>query len=99
MEVTSGHFSEEIDIGSCSLESFCFLVESACSFSLGAKLLEPSSSKHAFRQKKDGWDEYELYAPLRRPAYQEFTARFIPYRLWNNRGEGEMRVWLRLKEN
>ncbi|MBR4429058.1 MAG: glycoside hydrolase family 127 protein, partial [Clostridia bacterium] len=53
----------------------------------------------AFRQKKDGWDEYELYAPLRRPAYQEFTARFIPYRLWNNRGEGEMRVWLRLKEN
>lgn len=53
----------------------------------------------ALRQTQDNWDGYELYAPLRRPAYQDFTARFIPYRLWNNRGEGEMRVWLRLKEN
>ncbi len=55
-------------------------------------------SAPVLKQETDGWDEYELYAPLRENKYRQFTARFIPYRLWNNRGEGEMRVWLRLKQ-
>ncbi len=42
-----------------------------------------------------GWDEYELYALDRKPCYDDFTARFVPYYSWNNRGKGEMRVWVR----
>ena len=52
-------------------------------------------SAPARRLSEDGWDEYELYASDRVPVYEDVTARFIPYSLWNNRGEGEMRVWVR----
>ncbi|MBR5751699.1 MAG: glycoside hydrolase family 127 protein [Clostridia bacterium] len=52
-------------------------------------------SAPARRLSEDGWDEYELYASDRVPVYEDVTARFIPYYLWNNRGEGEMRVWVR----
>ena len=43
----------------------------------------------------EGWDEYELYASNREPIYEDFTARFVPYYSWNNRGKGEMRVWIK----
>ena len=42
-----------------------------------------------------GWDEYELYADAHEPVYEDFTATFIPYYAWNNRGVGEMIVWIR----
>ena len=42
-----------------------------------------------------GWDEYELYALNREPIREDITAHFVPYYAWNNRGEGEMRVWVR----
>ncbi|MDD3261279.1 MAG: glycoside hydrolase family 127 protein [Oscillospiraceae bacterium] len=29
-----------------------------------------------------------------KPAYQDCTLTAVPYALWNNRGKGEMRVWL-----
>jgi len=35
---------------------------------------------------------YTAYTP---PAVEETTLRLIPYFAWANRGEGEMRVWLR----
>ncbi len=43
----------------------------------------------------NGWDEYELYAQDRKPVCEDCMARFVPYYAWNNRGKGEMRVWVR----
>lgn len=33
-----------------------------------------------------------------RPVYKEAGFKAIPYSCWNNRGEGEMIVWMREKE-
>ncbi len=49
----------------------------------------------AERELVTGWDDYELYAGDRKNAVEKFTARFVPYYAWNNRGIGEMRVWVR----
>ncbi len=49
----------------------------------------------ARRTTSEGWDEYELYAADRELSFKECTACFIPYYTWNNRSEGEMRVWVR----
>lgn len=42
-------------------------------------------------------DEFpdQLYAELDAVELQEATARFIPYFAWNNRGPGNMQVWVR----
>ena len=48
----------------------------------------------AKRLKTEGWDEYELYAD-HEPVYTDTDIRFVPYYAWNNRGEGEMTVWVR----
>lgn len=37
----------------------------------------------------------ELYRSYRPQQEQEITLRMIPYYAWNNRGEGEMSVWIR----
>ena len=63
----------------------------ACEERLGTVCVSASAK----RTSEDGWDEYELYAADRAPVYEDVCARFIPYYLWNNRGEGEMRVWVR----
>lgn len=47
----------------------------------------------AYRVSTDGW-EGKLYRPVQE-RLTECTVRAIPYCLWNNRGIGEMRVWLR----
>ena len=40
----------------------------------------------------------ELYTDYVRPVYEPRTLHFIPYYMWANRGEGEMDVWLGVKE-
>ena len=37
----------------------------------------------------------ELYSPCQPQQEREITLRMIPYYAWNNRGEGEMSVWMR----
>lgn len=37
----------------------------------------------------------ELYQTVRQPREQDVTLRMVPYYAWNNRGEGEMSVWIR----
>lgn len=37
----------------------------------------------------------ELYCPCQPQQEREITLRMIPYYAWNNRGEGEMSVWMR----
>ena len=39
------------------------------------------------------WNETDLFKPLA-PVFEELSLRAIPYCLWNNRGEGEMAVWI-----
>lgn len=44
---------------------------------------------------EEGWDEETLYRPFRITSHsQELKA--IPYCLWNNRGQGEMAVWIHM---
>lgn len=35
-----------------------------------------------------------LYGTLKKPEYKDVVLTFIPYYAWNNRGEGEMCVWV-----
>ena len=39
-------------------------------------------------------DSAPLYAPWHQPETEETKITLIPYFAWNNRGKGEMRVWL-----
>lgn len=48
----------------------------------------------AFREINSGWDDNELYAD-HRPEKVPCSAVFVPYYAWNNRGTGEMTVWVR----
>ena len=38
-------------------------------------------------------DAHDLYSPVR-PSFEALELKAIPYCLWNNRGEGEMTVWI-----
>lgn len=49
-----------------------------------------------FRYDDSGWTG-QLYAADTPPEYKSHSMKFIPYYLWNNRGEGEMAVWIREK--
>ena len=48
----------------------------------------------ALRTADDGWDGETLYRPYKQTRRTPVTVKFIPYYLWNNRGEGEMTVWM-----
>ncbi|MDE7223263.1 MAG: glycoside hydrolase family 127 protein [Acetatifactor sp.] len=37
----------------------------------------------------------QLYQTVRQPREQDVILRMVPYYAWNNRGEGEMSVWIR----
>lgn len=41
--------------------------------------------------------EGQLYRSEKAEVYEEKTLHFVPYHLWNNRGVGEMTVWLNEK--
>lgn len=51
----------------------------------------------AARQQVNDWGDDELYRPWRQPVYKPVKLRAIPYPFWNNRGRGEMLVWMRAK--
>ena len=40
------------------------------------------------------WTEDTLYQPFTATRMEPATMTLIPYFLWNNRGEGEMTVWM-----
>lgn len=46
----------------------------------------------AYRLSHEEW-EGELYQPWRK-RYKPMDIKAVPYCMWNNRGEGEMRVWM-----
>lgn len=49
------------------------------------------------RLENGGW-ENNLYMSDEIPEYKRKTLKFVPYYLWNNRGPGEMAVWVREKQ-
>jgi DUF1680 family protein len=42
-------------------------------------------------------EDASLYHKVSEPSEKKVTLRLIPYYAWNNRGEGEMSVWIRKK--
>ena len=36
-----------------------------------------------------------LYSTLKKPEYKDVKLTYVPYYAWNNRGEGEMSVWVK----
>ena len=48
----------------------------------------------AFREIETGWDDNELYSDHDTQKVPS-RIRFVPYYAWNNRGTGEMTVWVR----
>ncbi|MCJ7844006.1 glycoside hydrolase family 127 protein [Blautia sp. AF13-16] len=50
----------------------------------------------AWRVSEKGW-EGKLYQPVTE-RLEKCRVKAVPYCMWNNRGEGEMRVWLRVRE-
>lgn len=59
-----------------------------------AVLSAPSITAKGLRETgaKEGEELYHVYQA---PELTECTLTFLPYYLWNNRGEGEMTVWVR----
>jgi DUF1680 family protein len=53
----------------------------------------PELVAKGFRRSAAGWGE-KLYRPIQSGA-KAVSLTAVPYSLWNNRGEGEMRVWIR----
>lgn len=41
-----------------------------------------------------GWSEHTLYGNIV-PEYEDIKLQFVPYCYWNNRGDGEMAVWVK----
>ena len=56
----------------------------------GTMVLEVSGK----RISQDGWDEGKLYSDMRMKL-EDTTITLVPYAYWNNRGEGEMAVWMK----
>lgn len=42
----------------------------------------------------NGWNEHTLYAQ-KLPEFEDIDLQFVPYCYWNNRGMGEMSVWVK----
>ena len=53
----------------------------------------PSLKAQAFRVSETE-EEAWLYREFREESLEPFEIRAVPYCMWNNRGVGEMRVWL-----
>lgn len=47
-----------------------------------------------YRLERKGYDRNALYTTIRAPKLVRERVRFIPYFAWDNRGYGEMRIWL-----
>lgn len=48
------------------------------------------------RIKRPDYNDTALYQPLKAPSFEPEKVRMIPYFAWDNRGLGEMKVWLPL---
>lgn len=56
----------------------------------GTDLLEAEGFRIAY----DEWPDEQLYGACR-PRFEKTRVKAVPYAYWNNRGEGEMAVWVK----
>lgn len=54
----------------------------------------PVLSTEAVKIEYEAYDEHALYQTLHPSAYKKIPIRLIPYNSWDNRGWGEMKIWL-----
>lgn len=54
----------------------------------------PSITANGYRE-ESGKEDETLYHIYQKPKLTECKLTFLPYYMWNNRGEGEMSVWVR----
>ena len=66
-------------------------VKTCWSEELGGVVTLEAGGKRLLEQ---DWEDGALYK-AQEPAWEDTTLRAIPYYAWNNRGEGEMCVWLK----
>lgn len=78
-------------VSQCRLPIDEVLFDIAQSQRLGPTTLEISFNGYQSQK----WPQAALYLPVDE-TYAHKTWRMIPYHLWGNRGEGEMRIWLPL---
>lgn len=85
---------EEIDNGA-DLSSIVIDTSAALTEKWEEDLLGGTSAIYAkgFRIQEEGWDSNKLYREYDLQM-EETTIKAIPYCYWNNRGVGEMRVWI-----
>ncbi len=81
---------EEIDNGS-ELADIRLPKSGKLAVSFDTKLKAPVITGNAFRRGLAGWNDALYRSASSRLRRIRFKA--VPYCLWNNRGEGEMRVW------
>ena len=48
----------------------------------------------AWRIKRDSYNPEKLYQPMKFKGLDQVSIRLIPYHAWDNRGFGEMKIWL-----
>lgn len=86
---------EEADNG-FDLHTLCVPADQKMEYRFDSELLNGvgTITAEAFREINSGWDDNELYAD-HAPEKAPCTVRFVPYYAWNNRGTGEMTVWVR----
>ena len=48
----------------------------------------------AWKIKRDSYDPGKLYQPMKFKGLEKVSVRLIPYFAWDNRGFGEMKIWL-----
>jgi Uncharacterized protein conserved in bacteria len=89
---------EEIDngknLGALEIDCNTKLIEKYEEDLLGGALTILASAE---RISDEGWENI-LYSS-KKPKIEETKIKLIPYCLWNNRGKGEMLVWVRYKNN
>lgn len=88
---------EEIDNGkyleACRIDTDSEIGEKRDNELLGGTLLAEVSAEKIDYSKMDD----ALYGS-KKPEYQKCTLKAVPYSGWNNRGKGEMQVWMRAIE-
>jgi DUF1680 family protein len=47
-----------------------------------------------YQHKRDGYDRNALYQTFHYQGISKIQARMIPYFAWDNRGFGEMKIWI-----
>lgn len=86
---------ESYDVQVDTLDDILFLSNAQYSlkkYSIKGTRVIALESEGAILEQEDN-DREALYQPLKAIGYKKIPVRLIPYFAWDNRGQGEMRIW------